>query len=785
MSIPEQFPEDRGDDAPATPRGVAGLLAGIALPVVEPFGAGSAALAGLPDYPPVSAVGPEPPSRNGVAYGVHCAGIDALEELRAHQGKVDAFRVRLIARVHGAAEVEWRAAKLDSFQRRVSGASIVTELAMALCIPERTAASLDQNACTLVEEYPSVLAGMEAGTFAYGHAAVMLNECRTLEVTAGVTPELVAAFLAKLLKLVIGTTVASFKGKARRARERMCPESLETRTKEAWARRSVSCEPGPDGMSWLTLYLPTLSATAIYTYCTRLARAIKYDAATSDRLNKARHPGTTEDLREHRTLDQLRADIATLLLLHQDPTHPADNTGNPADNTTAAQGAGEPGNPAHGAPDSGPNRDGASAGEGGDTGWKGFGPDAGSQPAEDDSGGWAWPTTPDTGPNRGGSRPGSGSAAGNGDTRPPGGGTPAPSDHGDTLSATASGSGGGGDGGGGVDDEPPWAHHDPATAPANPPGNPQDPDVRDGCRPDGRGPALQDTPPDTPHTPDIPAVAGAHDDSGSDVLEGIILPEGVSFMTGQDFMDEVVGDGSGYTPNGLVDGITEEEPWQEYREQLERLQHGKTMTDPPAPQGLFILTVPILSLFGLTNEPAEIAGPQGGLLPASIARELTARAPSLLRILNDPVTGDALPLHPQRYTLNKTEKAALRALRSGCYVPNCTNPVMETDLDHLRAFEFGGASTIANLAPACETHHRMRHLKDDKNKNGQRRTINEPERQHITLRGWTPQPTPDGRVGWITPTGRYQPPTPTDPTRPEYPQWLQHLITETTTTQRK
>ncbi len=710
MSIPEQFPEDRGNGAPAAPQGAAGVLAGFVLPAIEPFGADSPALAGLPDFPPVPAVVPEPPSRNGGAFGVHCAGIEALEAYRIHQAKLDAFRVRAAAQVRGAAEVEWAAAKLDRFQRRAMDASIAAELAMALCIPERTAASLDHNAGDLVNEYPSVLAGMEAGSLCYGHATVILSECRTLEITDGVTAELMAAFLAKLLKIVAGTTVAAFKGKARRARERMCPESLDTRTKEAWARRNVSCETGPDGMSWLTLHLPTLSATAIYTYLTRLARAVKYDAATSDRLNKNRHPGTTEDLRDHRTLDQRRADIATLLLLHQDPTNPGNDDTSPATMNTGGTSFG--------------------AGNAGFSNSLGGGDGADS--------GNSFPPTKNTPPNHRASPEGL-----------------------DGLDVPDVPDGSGSPDG---DDEPPWAHSAPP--PGTPPHHPTSPDGTTG-----------------PGGPEIHGGAGVPG-MREDVLEGVVLPEGACFTTGQDFFDEVVGDGSGFTPDRLVDGIPEEEPWQEYREQLERLQHGNTMTAPPLPQGLFILTVPILSLFGLTNEPAEIAGAQGGLLPASIARELTARAPALLRILTDPVTGDALPLHPQRYTLTKTEKTALRALKGGCYMPNCPNPVMETDLDHLRAFEFGGASTIANLAPACEAHHRLRHLKDDKDKNGQRRAINEPERHTITLRGWTPQPTPDGRVGWTTPTGRYQPPTPNDPARPEYPHWLQQLITQTTKTQR-
>ncbi|AIY03781.1 MULTISPECIES: HNH endonuclease signature motif containing protein [Arthrobacter] len=214
----------------------------------------------------------------------------------------------------------------------------------------------------------------------------------------------------------------------------------------------------------------------------------------------------------------------------------------------------------------------------------------------------------------------------------------------------------------------------------------------------------------------------------------------------------------------------------EYQQQLQELAHSKVLTDPPLPEALVIVTVPYLGLLGITDEPGELAGPQGGPVPAEIARKLLAHSSSFLRVLTDPISGEALPLQPERYTLRAAEKAVLQALAGGCYVPNCPNPVMDTELDHLRAFEFGGASTLTNLRAACKRHHTLKHFKDDKNRRGERRSINEPERHGIKLRGWTAKVTDDGRVGWIAPSGTYQPPLNTDPQRPMYPKWLKKLI---------
>lgn len=111
-------------------------------------------------------------------------------------------------------------------------------------------------------------------------------------------------------------------------------------------------------------------------------------------------------------------------------------------------------------------------------------------------------------------------------------------------------------------------------------------------------------------------------------------------------------------------------------------------------------------------------------------------------------------------------------------MPNCPNPVIDTELDHLRAFEFGGASTVANIRPACKRHHAIKHLKDDKNRRGERRCINEPERANLKLRGWTPKVTDDGRIGWIMPSGTYHPPQNKSPKRPQYPGWLKKMVTK-------
>src|SRR6185312_15955694 len=119
---------------------------------------------------------------------------------------------------------------------------------------------------------------------------------------------------------------------------------------------------------------------------------------------------------------------------------------------------------------------------------------------------------------------------------------------------------GGTDGG----EEPPWAHSNPPQ-PGNP-NSPSAPDVRGGGSIDGddeeppwaHSNPPPDAPPGTPHYPgnaDGPKLRDGAGGVAEEVFEGVVLPEGACFTTGQDFFDEVVGDASGYGPDGLVDGI--------------------------------------------------------------------------------------------------------------------------------------------------------------------------------------------------------------------------------------
>ena len=313
-----------------------------------------------------------------------------------------------------------------------------------------------------------------------------------------------------------------------------------------------------------------------------------------------------------------------------------------------------------------------------------------------------------------------------------------------------------------MDEEPVWAHRDPE----EPAGWIPTPEPPRPTNPPDDAPAPHYDPPDQ-EPPGEPHEAPSFFRGDREVV----------------LVGEVVGDGSGFV-DGVVDGIGED-PGQEYLDQLKELRDGGVVAGPPLPEAIVLVTVPFLGLLNLSDEPGELVGPGGGPVPADIARELLAGSSTFLRVLTDPVTGEMLPLNPERYTLRETEREVLRAMAGSCYFPNCTNPVMLTEFDHVVPFERGGKTTRENARPACRKHHELKHFKDDKDKHGVYRRFTEPWRHGIRMRGWTPKLTPDGRVGWITPTGAYEPP-PAEQTQPtKYPRWLKKRITWQRLTKRR
>ncbi len=156
--------------------------------------------------------------------------------------------------------------------------------------------------------------------------------------------------------------------------------------------------------------------------------------------------------------------------------------------------------------------------------------------------------------------------------------------------------------------------------------------------------------------------------------------------------------------------------------------------DVPSPKADVLVTVPVLSFLGLTDEPAEIDGL--GPVPPSMARRLVANgANSFYRVLVDPRDGAPLEIGRTSYRLPEALKRWLKMRDGRCTFPGCSNHSLDNEADHLTAWQHGGTTGISNLGQACPKHHRLKHWRE-----------------------WTPTPaTRNEPPGWISPAGRHYP----------------------------
>ncbi|MEV7636889.1 DUF222 domain-containing protein [Pseudarthrobacter enclensis] len=169
----------------------------------------------------------------------------------------------------------------------------------------------------------------------------------------------------------------------------------------------------------------------------------------------------------------------------------------------------------------------------------------------------------------------------------------------------------------------------------------------------------------------------------------------------------------------------------------------------PAPKADVLVTIPILTLLGSTDEPAELDG--YGPIPAAMARQLVADgASSFYRVLVDPRDGAPLEIGRTSYRLTEAMKRWIRMRDGHCTFPGCTNPSTDNDTDHLTAWHHHGTTGVSNLAQLCPKHHRLKHNS-----------------------GWRPTAATENEPpGWTSPTGRHYPAHRPDPQPPHWPSGL-------------
>ncbi|WP_166789756.1 HNH endonuclease signature motif containing protein [Cryobacterium fucosi] len=141
------------------------------------------------------------------------------------------------------------------------------------------------------------------------------------------------------------------------------------------------------------------------------------------------------------------------------------------------------------------------------------------------------------------------------------------------------------------------------------------------------------------------------------------------------------------------------------------------------------VTVPVLTLMGLSEEPAHLEG--YGPIDPETARRLAAGAPSFTRLLTHPETGVVLSVGRDQYKVPNDLKRHVHLRDETCRFPGCNRPADECDLDHTLDWQFQGHTAHDNLASVCAGDHALK-----------------------SETGWTAKQLPGGVIEWTSPTGR-------------------------------
>lgn len=138
------------------------------------------------------------------------------------------------------------------------------------------------------------------------------------------------------------------------------------------------------------------------------------------------------------------------------------------------------------------------------------------------------------------------------------------------------------------------------------------------------------------------------------------------------------------------------------------------------------ILIPALTLLGDGDEPATILG--RGPIGLDDALRMAAGAPSLVRLITDPVTD--MVLATDNYRPTQALRRYLRERDGRCRCPSCNRSVWRADIDHTIPYSEGGPTEAGNLAHLCPGHHTIKHLP-----------------------GWSVRQLEPGILEWTTPHG--------------------------------
>lgn len=175
--------------------------------------------------------------------------------------------------------------------------SMAAEVAAAVRIPDGTVRARMADAITLVTGFPATFAAFQDGRISDAHARVIVAAGERLD-----DDESRAEYESIILPRAVETTPTRARAVAKAVAERIDPLPLTERHQQAMDTRGVWASPLEDGMGELRIIAPAALVFGAHDRATQMAQVIKRECG------------------DGRTLDQIRADVLTDLLLTATPT---------------------------------------------------------------------------------------------------------------------------------------------------------------------------------------------------------------------------------------------------------------------------------------------------------------------------------------------------------------------------------------------------------------------------------------------------------------------------------
>ena len=147
---------------------------------------------------------------------------------------------------------------------------------------------------------------------------------------------------------------------------------------------------------------------------------------------------------------------------------------------------------------------------------------------------------------------------------------------------------------------------------------------------------------------------------------------------------------------------------------VDLLRTGWTDAATPAPtaagspvRASVAVTIPVMTLLGVSDEPATLDG--YGPIDLGTAKRLAGTATSWVRVLTHPVSGTVLDIDRRAYRVPADLRRWLGVAQPTCVFPGCGRPSRDCDVDHRVDWQYGGTTSSDNLDPVCERHHTLKH----------------------------------------------------------------------------